>query len=73
MKTRWGSCNVEAKRIWFNLYLVHYPTECLEYVILHELAHLKVQNHGADFRLLLDTYMPDWQTREQLLTSIAKR
>jgi len=40
MKTKWGTCNPEAKRIWINLELVKKPRECLEYVIVHELVHL---------------------------------
>jgi len=67
MKTRWGSCNITKKRIWLNLKLVQYPPECLEYVILHELIHLKVSNHSADFYAELDQYMPDWQMRRKLL------
>ena len=67
MKTRWGSCNITKKRIWLNLKLVQYPPECLEYVILHELIHLKVPNHSADFYAELDQYMPDWQMRRKIL------
>ena len=67
MKTRWGSCNITKKRIWLYLKLVQYPPECLEYVILHELIHLKVPNHSADFYAELDQYMPDWQMRRKLL------
>ena len=67
MKTRWGSCNITKKRIWLNLKLVQYPPECLEYVILYELIHLKVPNHSADFYAELDQYMPDWQMRRKLL------
>lgn len=61
MKTRWGTCNPEAKRIWFSLMLAEHPKKCLEYIILHELAHLKVRNHGADFEAVLDRYMPAWR------------
>ena len=67
MKIRWGSCNITKKRIWLNLKLVQYPPECLEYVILHELIHLKVPNHSADFYAELDQYMPDWQMRRKIL------
>ena len=67
MKNRWGSCNITKKRIWLNLKLVQYPPECLEYVILHELIHLKVPNHSADFYAELDQYMPDWQMRRKIL------
>ena len=61
MTTRWGTCNTRTGKIWVNLQLVKKPTECLEYIILHELAHLKVCNHGKDFKAILDRYMPDWR------------
>ena len=61
MKTRWGTCNASARRIWLNLQLAKKPPECLEYVILHELAHLKVYNHGKDFVAIMDRYMPNWR------------
>ena len=49
MLTRWGTCNSKAKRIWINLQMVEKPLDCLEYIILHELIHLKISNHGKDF------------------------
>lgn len=61
MKTRWGSCNVVSRRICINLQLAKFPVECLEYVLLHELAHIAVSNHGPEFKALLDRYMPDWR------------
>ena len=61
MKTRWGTCNPKARRVWLNLQLARKPEECLEYVILHELAHLKIPGHGKDFEAFLDRYMPDWR------------
>jgi len=61
MKTRWGSCNVKTKKIWFNLYLAQTSKRCLEYIILHELLHLKVANHGKEFKDNMDKYMPDWR------------
>ena len=67
MTSRWGSCNTKTKKINLNLQLVHYPLICLEYVILHELCHLRVHGHGADFKALLDRYMPDWKARKKLL------
>ena len=69
MLTRWGSCNSEAKRIWINLQMAEKPLECLEYVILHELVHLKVRNHGAEFVCEMDNFMPDWKERKTLLNS----
>lgn len=67
MTSRWGSCNTKTKKINLNLQLVHYPLICLEYVILHELCHIKVHGHGTDFKALLDRYMPDWKARKKLL------
>ncbi len=67
MTTRWGSCNTATKKIWLNLQLAKKPIECLEYVILHELAHTKVKNHGDDFVAILDKYMPNWhEVRKRL-------
>lgn len=71
MTTRWGTCNTSTKKIWFNLQLAKKPVKCLEYVMLHELAHLKVRNHGKDFVAILDQYMPYWgEIREDLNNSI---
>lgn len=67
MKSRWGSCNVKKRHIRLNLYLAQHPWICTEYVVLHELCHLRVQNHGADFRALLDRYMPDWRSVRAIL------
>ena len=67
MLTRWGTCNSKAKRIWINLQMVEKPLECLEYVILHELIHLRIVNHGKDFVRMMDNYMPDWKDRKNLL------
>lgn len=67
MTTRWGTCNTGTRKIWLNLQLAKKPVECLEYVILHELAHLKVRNHGPDFVAIMDQYMPQWRERKKLL------
>ena len=61
MTTRWGTCNVQSKKIWLNLQLAKKPVECLEYVILHELAHLKERNHNVAFVEISDRYMPNWR------------
>lgn len=67
MKTRWGSCNPEARRIWLNVQLAKHPVECLEYVILHELAHFVEKSHGPRFVAVMDEYMPAWRSiRKQL-------
>ena len=67
MKTRWGTCNPNARRIWLSVQLAKKPVECLDYVILHELTHLKVRNHGKDFWQAVERYMPDWRERRKLL------
>ena len=67
MTTRWGTCNTKTGKIWINLQLAKKPTECLEYIILHELAHLKVRNHGKDFKAILDRYMPNWRQVRKIL------
>lgn len=67
MTTKWGTCNPTSKKIWLNLQLAKKPIECLEYVILHELAHLKVHNHGPEFTAILDQYMPYWRGRKRRL------
>lgn len=67
MTTKWGTCNTSTRKIWLNLQLAKKPIECLEYVILHELAHLKVKNHGADFVAILDLHMPYWRECKKML------
>lgn len=71
MTTRWGTCNTQTKKIWFNLQLAKKPIICLEYVILHELSHTKVKNHGDDFIAIMDQYMPYWRDiKKQLNDSL---
>lgn len=61
MTTKWGTCNHTTGKLWFNLQLAKKDVECIEYVILHELIHLKVHDHGSEFVLLMDQYMPYWR------------
>ena len=67
MKTRWGTCNVRARRIWVNLQLVHHPRICLDYLLLHELLHLVETHHNAHFYALMTRYMPAWKDVRALL------
>jgi len=67
MKTKWGSCNHDAKRIWINLELIKKPREYLEYVIVHELVHLLEKNHSKRFKELMDKYLPKWRTYKRQL------
>ena len=61
MKTKWGGCNPAKRYIRLNLDLVRFEPECLRYVILHEMAHFIVPNHGTHFTALLDAHMPEWR------------
>ena len=61
MKTRWGSCNVKAKRIWLNLEMIKKPLKLIEYVVVHELIHLIERAHGDRFCKLMDRYYPEWK------------
>lgn len=70
MKTKWGSCNTEAKRIWLNLELAKKPPECLEYILVHELVHLLERKHNEQFKAYMDKYLPNWRERRDLLNSI---
>ena len=67
MKTRWGTCSIRARRIWLNLELATRPAECLEYVIVHELAHLLERSHDKRFKGLLDRFLPDWRELRAVL------
>ena len=61
MKTRWGSCRVESRRIWLNLELAKKPVACLEYILVHEMIHLLERHHTDRFRELMDRFMPNWR------------
>ena len=67
MKTKWGSCNPTARRIWLNLELAKKPEVCLEYLVVHELLHLLERRHNERFTRLMDQHLPNWrQARETL-------
>lgn len=70
MKTKWGSCNIEAKRIWLNLELVKKPPECLEYILVHELVHLLERHHNDRFRKYMDKFLPKWREHRNLLNKL---
>ncbi len=67
MKTKWGSCNIEARRIWLNLELAKKPPECLEYILLHEMVHLLERQHNDQFRAHMDRFMPQWRLHRDIL------
>lgn len=70
MKTKWGSCNIEARRIWLNLELVKKPPECLEYILVHELVHLLERHHNDRFRQYMDKFLPKWREHRNLLNKL---
>ena len=69
MKTKWGSCNAPARRVWFNLELAKKPVQCLEYLVAHELTHLVERHHNDRFIGLMDRHLPDWRLRRQQLNA----
>jgi predicted metal-dependent hydrolase len=71
MKTQWGSCS-PAGRLTLNPWLVKAPRDCIDYVILHELCHLKEHNHSPRFFKLLDRHMPSWRQRKARLDELAE-
>jgi len=67
MKTKWGGCNTLARRIWINHELVKKPVECLEYILVHELVHLRERHHNDQFMAYMDKFMPKWRLLREAL------
>ena len=67
MKSRWGSCSPKKNSILLNTYLIKAPSHCIEYVIMHELCHLKYPHHNNQFYNFLSLLMPDWKLRKKQL------
>ena len=61
MITKWGVCNTDKGKLWFNLQLAQKPIECLDFVIVHELTHLRERRHNAVFVAYMDKYLPHWR------------
>ena len=70
MKTKWGTCNTAAKRIWINLELAKKNPKCLEYIVVHEMVHLLERYHNKRFYAFMDQYLPDWKEIREELKSI---
>jgi predicted metal-dependent hydrolase len=70
MRTRWGSCNIGARRIWLNLELGWLDPKYLEYVVVHEMTHLLERRHNRRFYALLETFMPEWRSLRHSLNAI---
>ncbi|WP_366922784.1 M48 family metallopeptidase [Metallumcola ferriviriculae] len=67
MKTRWGTCNTMAQRIWLNLELAKTNPRCLEFIIVHEMVHLLERSHNDRFKAYMDKFLPNWRSiRDEL-------
>jgi len=69
MKTKWGSCNPRTQSICLNTDLAKKSPECLEYIVVHELVHMRERNHGDRFTALMDMYLPQWRQLRALLNA----
>ncbi|MBB5633638.1 hypothetical protein BKA04_001861 [Cryobacterium mesophilum] len=67
MKTKWGSCNPDSAKLWFNIELAKKHPGCLEYIVVHEMTHFYERTHNDRFVELMDKYLPNWRaTRDEL-------
>ncbi len=73
MKTKWGGCNPRARSLRLNTELAKKPPECLEYIVVHEMAHLLEPTHGQRFRALMDRTMPAWEFHRAQLNRLPVR
>lgn len=67
MKSRWGTCNIMARRLWLSLELAKKPQECLELIVVHELVHLLERDHNKKFYDHMDRLLPGWRDTDNLL------
>lgn len=70
MKTKWGTCNIEKKRIWINLELAKKPLNCLEYIVVHEMIHLLERHHNKRFLALMESFLPQWKFYKEELNRL---
>jgi predicted metal-dependent hydrolase len=70
MKTKWGTCNIEEKRIWLNLELAKKNIESIEYIIVHEMVHLLERHHNERFMAYMDRFLPQWKDIKSELNSL---
>jgi predicted metal-dependent hydrolase len=71
MTSRWGSCTAKTRRIRLNAALAYCPRECLEYVVVHELAHLRENNHSSRFWTIVAEALPDYKERQMKLKALS--
>ena len=70
MRTKWGSCNREAKRIWINLELAKKPIQCVEYIVVHEMVHLLERKHNERFIAFMNKFLPQWRNYKEELNRL---
>ncbi len=70
MKTKWGTCNREAGRIWLNLELAKKPFQCIEYIVVHEMVHLLERNHNEKFIAYMNRFLPEWKELKNELNKL---
>lgn len=70
MKTKWGTCKIEEKRIWLNLELAKKPNKCLEFIIVHEMVHLIERRHNDVFFSLISKFLPNWKNIKNELNNL---
>jgi len=70
MKTKWGACKLDARRIWLTLELAKKPVQCLEYLIVHELIHFTERHYNDRFASLMDQHLPSWRLQRPVLISV---
>ena len=73
MRTKWGTCNPSARRIWINLELAKKPVQCLEYIVVHEMVHLLERKHNERFIAHMDKLLPQWRSLRNQLNSFPLR
>lgn len=71
MKTRWGTCNTAENRIWLNLELAKKPKECIEYIVVHEMMHLKERHHNREYVAMMNHYLPQWKNYKEKLNDLS--
>lgn len=67
MRTKWGSCNIDKKRLLLNLHLAKTPVECIEYIVVHEMVHLLERHHNDTFKSYMDIFLPEWKECRDIL------
>ena len=72
MKTLWGSCNSRRRTVRLNSELAQKPRECLEYIVVHEMAHAPERSHGPRFVALMDRHLPNWCTFKARLNRLPR-